>query len=380
MPDAVVSTPQTPSVNKSTSQSQWQIAWKQFRKHRLAQIGGGLLIMLYLIAIFAPFLAPDPLSKYSTDNITKFHPPTPPQFRDPETGRFTRPFVYGYSRQLNLETFQNEYMPDTSQRYPIYFFVQGEEYRMFGLFPSRLHLYGVQEPGRFYIMGADTFGRDLFSRSLYAAQISLTIGVGAVLVSTIIGIIMGAIAAYFGGLIDNLIMRLVEVIAAIPGLFLLISLRAIFPADMNPILALYVILGILAFISWGGLAREVRSQLLSVRQLDYVAAATSLGADDKRIIFRHMLPSITTFLIVSTSLAIPGTILAESGLSFLGIGAVEPYASWGSLLNQAREGGLSSITDRPWVLIPGFFIVFTVACYQLLGDGLRDALDPRKRQ
>nr|WP_245557553.1 ABC transporter permease [Deinococcus peraridilitoris] len=376
----MVSTPQTPSVNKSTSQSQWQIAWKQFRKHRLAQIGGGLLIMLYLIAIFAPFLAPDPLSKYSTDNITKFHPPTPPQFRDPETGRFTRPFVYGYSRQLNLETFQNEYMPDTSQRYPIYFFVQGEEYRMFGLFPSRLHLYGVQEPGRFYIMGADTFGRDLFSRSLYAAQISLTIGVGAVLVSTIIGIIMGAIAAYFGGLIDNLIMRLVEVIAAIPGLFLLISLRAIFPADMNPILALYVILGILAFISWGGLAREVRSQLLSVRQLDYVAAATSLGADDKRIIFRHMLPSITTFLIVSTSLAIPGTILAESGLSFLGIGAVEPYASWGSLLNQAREGGLSSITDRPWVLIPGFFIVFTVACYQLLGDGLRDALDPRKRQ
>lgn len=288
--------------------------------------------------------------------------------------------MYGYSRQLNLETFQNEYMPDTSQRYPIYFFVQGEEYRMFGLFPSRLHLYGVQEPGRFYIMGADTFGRDLFSRSLYAAQISLTIGVGAVLVSTIIGIIMGAIAAYFGGLIDNLIMRLVEVIAAIPGLFLLISLRAIFPADMNPILALYVILGILAFISWGGLAREVRSQLLSVRQLDYVAAATSLGADDKRIIFRHMLPSITTFLIVSTSLAIPGTILAESGLSFLGIGAVEPYASWGSLLNQAREGGLSSITDRPWVLIPGFFIVFTVACYQLLGDGLRDALDPRKRQ
>lgn len=379
MPEAVVSSKAAPTATASRSQSQFQVAWRQFRKHRLAQIGGLVLILLYLMAIFAPFLAPDSLSQYSTENITKFHPPTPLQFRDPQTGRFVRPFVYGYKQELSLETFQNEYKPDPTERHTVNFFVRGPEYKILGLIPGNIHLYGVSS-GKIFLWGADGFGRDSLTRILFAAQISLTIGLAAVLISTIIGVTLGAVAAYFGGWVDNVIMRFVEVLSAIPYLFLLISLRALFPIDINPIFALYVVIGILAFIGWGGLARVVRSQLLSVREQDYVSAAVSLGANDRRIIFRHMLPAVSTYLIVSLSLLIPNYILLESGLGFLGIGAVEPYASWGSLLAQAQEGGFSSITDRPWVLIPGFFIVLTVMCFQLLGDGLRDAFDPRKRR
>lgn len=367
---------------RQRGQSQFAVAWGQFRKNRLAQTGGILIILLYLLAIFAPFIAPDGLSTYSTSNITKFHPPTPVHIRDPQTGAFARPFVYQYTQQLNMDTFVNEYKP-TADRCPIYFGVRGDTYKILGLIPGNLHLFGTGADAatcKVYLMGGEALGRDLFTRTLYASQISLTIGVGAVVISTMIGLFMGAIAAFFGGIVDTVIMRMVEVIAAIPYLFLIILLRSIFPKNINPILALYVILGILAFISWGGLARVTRGQLLSVRELDFVAAAKALGASDNRIMIRHMLPTMTTYVIVGLSLGIPATILTESGLSFIGIGAVEPYVSWGSLLSQAQEGGLSSLNTRPWVLIPGFFIVFTVGCFQLLGDGLRDAFDPRKRQ
>lgn len=360
------------------SQSQFSVALNQFRKNSLAKFGGSLLILLYLMALFAGFLAPDGLSTYSTTNLTPYHPPTPVHIRT-EQG-FTRPFVYNYSQQLNPDTFVNEYRP-TKERCPIYFGVRGDSYRLLGIIPSNLHLFGTgNENCKVYLFGGDSLGRDLFTRTLYASQISLTIGVASVLLSTLIGMLMGAMSAFFGGWVDNIIQRLIEVIAAIPYLFLVILLRSIFPQNVNPILALYIILGILAFISWGGLARVVRGQLLSVREQDYVAAATSLGASNSRIMWRHMLPSMTTYLIVGLSLSIPNTILTESALSFLGIGAVEPYASWGSLLSRAQEGGFASITQRPWVLIPGFFIVLTVMCYQLLGDGLRDAFDPRKRR
>ncbi|MVN86278.1 ABC transporter permease subunit [Deinococcus sp. HMF7620] len=378
---AVTTTASTVSTKqvKAQGQSQFAVAWSQFRKNRLAQTGGVMLIAIYLMALFAPFLAPAGLSNYSTSNITRFHPPTPIHFRDPETGAFGRPFVYKYTQQLNPETFVNEYRP-SAQKCPLYLGVRGDTYRILGLFPGSLHLFGTgNSECSIYLFGAEDLGRDLLSRTLYASQISLTIGVGAVLISTLIGLFMGAASAYFGGFVDTLIMRLVEVLASIPTLFLLLLLRSVFPKDINPIFALYVILGILAFIGWGGLARSTRGQLLSVREQDFVSAAKSLGASDNRIMIRHMLPTMTTYVIVVTSLAIPSYILLESGLSFLGIGAVEPYASWGSLLKQAQDGGLSSLNQRPWVLIPGFFIVFTVMCFQLLGDGLRDAFDPRKR-
>lgn len=367
-------------AGRPRGQSQFAVAWAQFRKNRLARIGGTLLILLYVMALLAPVLAPDGLSNYSTTNITRFHPPTPVHLRDPQTGKLTRPFVYQYAQQLNMETFVNEYQPTTT-RCPIYFGVRGDAYRLLGFIPANIHLFGTGTPNcKVYLFGGEALGRDLFTRTMYASQISLTIGVGAVLISTVIGLFMGAMAAYFGGFTDTVIMRLVEVLASIPELFLLILLRSVFPQNVNPIFALYMILGLLAFIGWGGLARVVRGQMLSVREQDFVSAAQALGAGNGRIMWRHMLPTMTTYVIVTLSLAIPSYILLESGLSFIGIGAVEPYVSWGGLLSQAQEGGFASITQRPWVLIPGFFIVFTVMCYQLLGDGLRDAFDPRKRQ
>lgn len=372
----------TPPLSRPSpvrSQSQFGVAWAQFRRNRLAQAGGLGLILLYLMALFAPFIAQDSLSNYSTTNLTPYHPPTPIHWRDPR-GQVRGPFVYKYAQQLNPDTFVNEYRP-TQEKCPVRLFVRGDSYRLFGFIPTNVHLFGTGNPDcKVYLMGGDTLGRDYFTRILYASQVSLTIGVASVLLSFVIGATLGAVAAYFGGWVDNVIMRLVEVLAAIPTLFLLIMLRAVFPQNVNPLVALYLILGMLAFISWGGLARTVRSQLLSVREQDYVMAATSLGASNRRIMFRHMLPAMTTLFIVTLSITIPGSILLESGLSFLGIGAVEPYASWGSLLNKAQEGGFSSFTSRPWVLIPGFFIVFTIMCWQLLGDGLRDAFDPRKRK
>lgn len=379
MAELELSAPST-APRQEVGQSQSQIAWQQFRKHKLALVGSLIIILLALMAIFGPFLAPYGLNVYSRSQITRFQPPTPIQWRDPETGAFTRPFVYAYSEELDMETFDTVFAPDTSTKYPLKLFVEGAPYKLLGFIPSNVHLFGVDEKARIFLMGADSFGRDLFSRILYASQISLTIGIGASILSFFIGIVMGALAGYFGGWIDELIMRLVEVIAAIPSLFLLLALRAIFPIEMNPIVLLYIILMILAVIGWGDLARVVRGQFLSTRELDYVTAAQSLGASNGRIIFRHLLPSVTTYMIVSMSLTIPAFILSESGLSFLGVGVSGAYASWGSLLTDAQAGGFATITSRPWLLIPGFFIVLTILSFQLVGDGLRDAFDPRKRQ
>ncbi len=360
--------------------SQGQIAWQQFRRHRLALVGAVILIFLFLMAIFGPFIAPYGLNFYSRSQITRFQPPTPIQFRDPETGSFVRPFVYEYSEELDMTTFRSTFMANTDVRYPVRFFVEGAPYKILGFIPGNLHLFGVESPGRIFLMGADNLGRDLFSRIMYASAISLTIGFGATAISFVIAIVLGGLAGYFGGWVDELVMRLVEVISAIPALFLLLSLRAVFPIDMNPVLVLYVVLGILAFIGWGGLARVVRGQMLTTRELDYVQAAKSLGSGTGRVIFKHMIPSIYSYLIVALSISVPSYILAESGLSFLGLGVSEPFASWGSLLSQAQEGGFASITQRPWVLIPGFFIIITITSFQFMGDGLRDAFDPRKRQ
>lgn len=364
---------------RDRSQSQMGVAMQQLRKNPLARFGGFGLILFYLMALFAPFIAPDGLSSYSSSNITKFHPPTPVHLRDPDTGKYGTPFVYKYTQQLNMDTFVNEFQP-TKEKCPIRFFVKGDSYRILGI-PGSIHLFGTGNPDcKVYLFGAETLGRDLFTRIMYASQISLTIGLGAVVVSTLLGLLLGGIAAYFGGWIDTLIMRLVEVIGSIPGLFLIVLLRAALPQNINPILGLYVVIFLLALINWGGMARSTRAQLMSVRELDFASAAKSLGASDSRILWRHLLPTMTSYVIIGLSLGIPGMILFESSLSFIGIGAVEPYVSWGSLLSQAQEGGFASITQRPWVLIPGLFIVFTVMCFQLLGDGLRDAFDPRRRR
>ena len=364
------------------SKSQRQVVWEQFRKHQLAVFGAIILGMLYVGAIFAPFIAPYGLSEYSTTDITKYQPPTRVHFRDPDTGAPAWPFVFATKRALNMETFVTEFQEDRSTRYPIRFFVHRPEqpYRLLGLIPSDLHLFGVEAPGRLFLLGTDGYGRDVFTRIWYGAQISLTIGIVGILISFVLGLFFGGIAGYYGGWIDNLIMRLVEVLAAIPTLFLLIALTGLLPSNLNPIFVFYGIIFILGFIGWGGLARIVRSQILALREVDYVQAATALGAREARIIGFHMLPSTATYLIVAASLAIPGFILGESGLSFIGRGIREPYSSWGLMLNDVTQGGFSSFTDRPWVLIPGFFIVLAILSWNFLGDGLRDAFDPKKRR
>ncbi|MBB5233200.1 ABC transporter permease [Deinococcus budaensis] len=372
----------TPAAAAVQSQSLYQIAWRQFRKHPLARWGMFILGLLYLSALLAPFLSPYTATEYRSDEgRISWAPPTRVHFRTPE-GQITRPFVYGVTREVDLETFRDRYVEDPNTRYPVRFFVQRPEqpYRLLGLIPSNVRLFGVDEPGRIFLWGTDNLGRDQFSRVLYGGQFSLSIGLIATVISVILGLILGGMAGYFRGWVDTLIMRLVEVLVAVPELFLLITLRALFPQDISPLVVMYFIIAILAVVGWGGIARTVRSQLLSTRELDYVQAAQALGANDSRIIARHMLPNSLSYIIVAVSLIIPGYILLESGLSFLGIGLVEPFSSWGTLLRVAQDGGFESFTGRPWVLIPGIFIFLAVIAWQFVGDGLRDAFDPRKRQ
>jgi peptide/nickel transport system permease protein len=363
------------------AKSRFQVAWEQFRKHQLAVFGALILFAMYVGAIFSPFISPYGLTEYSTSNITRFHPPTQVRFFD-EKGALTAPFVYATKSDLDMVTFAQTYIEQKDIKCPVRFFVSRPEqpYNLFFVIPTSIRLFAVDQPCNIFLMGADLYGRDVFTRLWYGAAVSLTIGIFAVTLSTIIGLIMGGLAGYYGGWIDNFVMRFIEIIGAIPGLFLLLTLTSVLPQDINPLLVFYSIIFLLGLIGWGGLARTVRSQISALRESDMVQAATALGAREARIIAVHMLPITFSLLIVGLSLGIPGAILAESGLSFLGKGIREPYSSWGSMIAQAQEGGFSSIAYRPWMLIPGFFIVIAVLCWQFLGDGLRDALDPRKRQ
>jgi len=450
------------------SESHWRRALRAFMRHRLALVGGGILLVFYLMAAFAGFFSVYDPNFYTLSPSYRYAPPTRIYFRDPETGRLTRPFVYRVKRELDLETFTDRYVEDRSKRYPIYFFVRtpSQPYTVFKLFKGDLRLLGLgekatEEGARLYLIGADAFGRDLYSRIVYGGQVSLTIGIFSVFLATLLGLLLGGLAGYFqgtrvplsrplfsgwsggfgpfrlfglvlslgfwlglsylfvqglrvlfvdqapsfGGVLlglffaaglvfslaaalflevrvdpDDVVMRLIEIIAAIPGLFLLVTLRSAFPVSMDPLKTFYMVVAILAFIGWGGLARTVRGMVLSIREMDYVTAAKALGVSELAIITKHVLPATASYVIVAVTLGIPGFILAESGLSFLGLGITEPYTSWGLLLQAAQDGGFASFADRPWVLVPGFMIFLAVLAWNFVGDGLRDALDPRRRR
>lgn len=375
------------------SKSQGRIVWEQFRKHKAAMIGGTVLILMYLTAMFAGFLAPYGINEYRRTPVAAFRPPTTVHWTDPETGRLTRPFVYDVKQERDPVTRQRVYVEDTTVRYPIKFFVHRPEqpYKVLGLFQSDLRLFGVDEPARVFLWGTNNLGKDLFSRVLYGGQVSLTIGILAVWVALVLGLLMGGLAGFYGGVVDDVIMRLVEIFAAIPGLFLLIVLASLLRDPRNPVaqaiglqmtsaetfLLTVVVLG---FVGWGGLARIIRGLILSAREMDYAAAAKALGASEARILARHLLPSTASYVIVDLTLSIPGFILAETGLSFLGLGPSElDTSSWGLLLRDATARGIS-IQFVPWLLIPGIPIFLAVLCWNLLGDGLRDAFDPKKRR
>ncbi|GEM82556.1 ABC transporter permease [Meiothermus hypogaeus] len=391
-----MSEPMTSSSTPLRTLSRGQVVRLQFRKHRLAMVSLWVLGILYVLAAFADFIAPygESESFFRGAIDRSFAPPTRIHWRDPETGALTRPFVYNVRSEINLDTLQFEFKEDTSTRYPLRFFTQGQPYVPFpfNLIPQTwrntwgfnptltLRLFGVDKPATIFLWGADRLGRDVFGRILFGARITLTIGIFAAVLALVVGLVLGAIAGYYGGWLDDLIMRVVEVLSTIPALFLLLALRALFPLDAKSSVVFFVVILILGLIRWGGVARAVRGQVLSLREEDYVMAARGLGANDVRIIFRHVLPATASFAIVSFSLLIPGFILTESGLSFLGLGISDPNASWGLMLAVAQEGGMQTFTSRPWMLIPGLFIFITVLAFNFIGDGLRDALDPKARR
>jgi len=361
------------------AQSQWQVAWAQFKRHRIARVGLVILGFLYFMALIADFVAP--YTEAFIDVRMSNALPTQIHFVNAE-GRLTRPFIYPLRRQLDMTTFQTIWTPDTTRPTPIRFFVEGNNYHFLGFIPMNLKLFGVGDGARIYLWGADHLGQDIFGKIWYGARVSLTIGILAAITSVTLALFMGGLAGFYGGFVDTLIMRLVEVLAAIPGLFLLIALAAVFrPLHLSSAQLFIVIVVALSFVGWGGLARVIRGLVLKLREEEFSQAARALGASDLRVIARHILPQTASWVVVSMSLTIPGFISAESALSFIGVGVQPPATSWGLLLAQAQQGaGLAGIPDRPWLFMPGVFIFIAILSWNLVGDGVRDALDPRSRK
>ena len=351
---------------------QWELIWWRFRRHRLAMISLVLLIILYLIAIMPGFASPYlPQSRFEGRQQS---PPTKVHILD-ENGGIHLPFVYALSRELDQKTFKYIYTEDTSQRYPIKLFVQGEPYKFWGLFETSRHLFGVGVDGPpLLLFGADELGRDILSRTFYGSRISLSIGFVGVLLSFFIGVTLGGISGYFGGIADEIIQRLIDFLLSIPALPFWMALAAAMPRDWSVTKTYFAITIILSIIGWSGLARVVRGKLLALREEDYALAAQAAGAGQPRIIFRHLLPGFTSHLIVSLTLAIPGSILGETTLSFLGLGMQPPAVSWGVLLGDAQD--MVVVAQQPWRMIPGLFVVIAVLLFNFVGDGLRDAADP----
>jgi peptide/nickel transport system permease protein len=353
-------------------QSPWMIFWRQFRRSQIAVLGGAVLLVLYTLALLAPFVAPYPEDQMDRERF--FHAPQAMRWVDAE-GRFhLLPFVHP-TRLVDAGEFR--YQEERSRILPLRFFVRGARYRLFGLIPSDRHLFGLDPPHRLNLLGADPNGRDVLSRLLFGGQVSLTVGLVGIAISFSLGLLLGGISGYFGGWVDTLIMRSTELLLSIPGLYLLIALRGIFPMDLPSQQVYLAIVVVLALIGWAGLARIIRGMVLSIRQQEYVAAAEALGMGRLRVIARHILPNTLSFVIVAATISIPAYILGEVVLSFLGLGVQDPAASWGNMLNQAR--GVRILTSFPWLLFaPGAAIFVTVMAFNFLGDGLRDALDPRK--
>ncbi len=353
------------------SQSQFRLGINRLKRHRLAMTGLGLLGLLYFSAVFADFLAP-----YHYDNEARqnsYNPPSRIHIVD-KSGRLRFPYIYRYRYEFDA-SYNRVWTEDKSKSYPIRFFVGGDEHRILGLFKTHLHLFGTGGPDcRIYLMGADSRGRDLFSRILYGARISLSIGIVGTLISFFIGMIIGGISGYIGGKIDNIIMRICEMIMMIPGFYLMLALRASFPPEISSIEVYFLIVFILSFIGWAGLARVIRGMAISLREREFVVASRALGLRSLSIIVRHILPNTLSYVIVALTLSIPGYILGESALSLLGLGIQDPHASWGNLLAEAMN--IAQIRFHPWILIPGVFIFIAVMSFNLLGDGLRDAFDP----
>ncbi|HEV8635023.1 MAG TPA: ABC transporter permease [Chloroflexota bacterium] len=358
-----------------TVASQRQLVWWRFKKHKVALASAVVLALLYLVALFA-----EPVAPYDPQQVRgqyKYVQPVPITFVDGEGNVTLRPGVNGLVGERDPDTLRLTYLPDPSVWYPVQFFVRGSEYKLWGLFESDLHLVGLgaEAPDQtLFLLGTDRLGRDVFSRIVYGARLSLSIGLVGVGLSFLLGISIGGVSGYYGGWIDMLVQRVIEFLRSIPRIPLWMALAAAVPPKWPIEYVYFAITIILSLIQWTGLARVVRGRFLSLREEDFVLAARLAGASQRRIIFRHMLPSFTSHIIASLTLAIPGTILGETGLSFLGLGLREPAISWGVLLQDAQS--IQTVALSPWLMLPAVPLILTIMAFNFLGDGLRDAADP----
>jgi peptide/nickel transport system permease protein len=362
----------TPELERYYRASQWTMMWWKFRRHRLALISGIILAIMYGSILVSEFLAPYSLHTRNTEFIY-----APPQgihlFHD---GRFVGPFVYGLDYRLDMDNLKREYTDNPTQVQPLRFFCAGEPYHYMGLLAGNMHFICPAENGTLFLLGTDRLGRDMLSRIIYGARISLTIGLIGIVLSFAIGITLGGLAGYYGGWIDSVVQRAIEVLQSFPKLPLWLALSAALPVAWSPLYVYFGITIILGLLTWTGLARAVRSKLLALREEDFCTAAVLMGARPKRIIGRHLLPSFMSHLIAVATLNIPEMILGETALSFLGLGLRPPITSWGVLLTEAQN--INVVALYPWLMFPALPVIIIVLAFNFLGDGLRDAADPYK--
>lgn len=380
MADTVMPSLEIPPDEKSNSSAeervsvatQWQLMWWRFRKHKLAMIGTVIIALFYLVVISADFLAyADPSFSEAQRSLL---PPQPVHWFD--NGSFS-PHVFALTGRRDPVTFKRVYVPDPEKKVPVTFFAQGFEYKVLGLFPTNVHLIGVQgakAEEAMFILGTDLQGRDLLSRLMYGTQTSLVIGLVSVALSLFLGVLLGGLSGYYGGLADTIIQRVIEILRSIPTIPLWMGLAAALPNDWDITQVYFAITIIISLIGWTELARVVRGRFLSLREEDFVMAAELAGCGKMRIIFRHMVPSFLSHIIAATTLALPAMIISETSLSFLGLGLRPPAVSWGVLLQQAQN--VQSIAISPWLLIPVIPVIVSILAFNFMGDGLRDAADP----
>jgi peptide/nickel transport system permease protein len=362
----------TPEQEKYYLASQWKLMWWKLKRHRLAVICGIILALNYGSVLLSEIIAPYNLHSRNTDYI--YAPPQSVHLF--HKGQFIGPFVYGRDYELDMDLLKRNYPERKDDVQPLRFFCSGDSYRFWGLFEGSFHLVCPPENGTFFLLGTDRLGRDMFSRITYGARISLTIGIVGIIISFSFGILLGGLAGYYGGWVDAIVQRSIEVIRSFPELPLWMALSAVLPVNWSPILIFFGITVILAMLDWTGLARAVRSKLLSLREEDFCTAAELMGAKPSRIIGRHLLPGFMSHLIASATLSIPAMILGETALSFLGLGLRPPVTSWGVLLNESQN--INVVALYPWLMYPVVPVILIILAFNFFGDGLRDAADPYK--